>query len=143
MVTVGLIAMLGALTWVPSAIACSCAPRSPAEGLREADGAIAGRLVKVVPHGPLHAVYRYRVLRVYKGAEAIDAGRMVSVQGARRAAACALPRRIGHRYGLFLLRHNGRWTGSICGVVAPRRLGHAAQQATARSARAAQPLLCA
>jgi hypothetical protein len=142
MVAVGLIAALGALTWIASASACSCAPRSLAEALREADGAIVGRLVKVVPHGPLHAVYRYQVLRVYKGAEAIDAGRMVSVQSARRAGACALPRRIGHRYGLFLLRRNGRWTGGICGVVAPRRLGSAAQQAAARSARAAQPLLC-
>lgn len=126
-----------------SATACSCAPRAPAEALREADGAIVGRLVKVVPHGPLHAVYRYGVLHVYKGGDAIDAGRMVSVQSARRGAACALPRRIDHRYGLFLLRRHGQWTGGICGVIAPRRLQYAAQRAGTSSARASvQPLLC-
>jgi hypothetical protein len=135
--------VIAALLFPATATACSCAPRSPTEALREADGAIVGRLVKVVPHGSLHAVYRYRVLHVYKGGEAIEVGRMVSVQSARRAAACALPRRIGHRYGLFLLRRYGRWTGGICGVVAPRQLSHAAQQPARSSARApVQSLLC-
>jgi len=120
--------MLGTLACATVAGACSCAPRSPAEALREADGAVVGRLVKVVPHGHLHAVYRYRVLHVYKGGDAIRAGRMLNVQSARRAAACALPRRTGHRYGLFLTKGHGRWFGGICGVVQPGRMRHAAQQ---------------
>ncbi len=110
-----------------SAAACSCAPQSPAESLSEADGAIVGRLVKVVPHGRLHAIYRYRVLHVYKG-DVLEAGRVLSVHSARRAAACALPRRLGHRYGLFLSRRHGRWFGGICGVVDPGRMRHAAQR---------------
>ena len=118
---------LATLVFVASASACSCAPQPPAESLREADGAVVGRLVKVLPHGALHAVYRYEVLHVYKGAEAIEAGRMLDVHGSRRAAACALPRRTGRSYGLFLSRRGGRWFGGICGVVSPRRLRAAAQ----------------
>lgn len=118
--------MVGIGLFPASAAACSCAPQSPSESLREADGAVVGRLVKVVPHGRLHAVYRYRVLHVYKG-DGPEAGRMLSVHSARRAAACALPRRSGHRYGLFLMRRHGRWFGGICGVVEPARLRRAAQ----------------
>lgn len=126
-----------------TASACSCAPRSPAEALSEADGAIVGQLVEVVPRGQLQAVYRYRVQHAYKGGEAIAAGLTLSVRSARRAAACALPRRLGHSYGLFLLRRNGWWTGGICGVVSPLRMRRAARQDATSSARASvQPLLC-
>jgi hypothetical protein len=106
--------------------ACSCAPQPPAESLREADGAIVGRLVKVLPHGSLHAVYRYEVRHVYKGGDAIGVGKMLDVHGSRRAAACALPRRTDRSYGLFLFQRHGRWFGGICGVVSPRRLRLAA-----------------
>ena len=132
------LAMLAAADGVS---ACSCAPQAPAESLREADGAIAGRLVKVLPHGPLHAVYRYEVGRVYKGE--IARGHMLDVHGSRRAAACALPRRTGRSYGLFLSRRHGRWFGGICGVISPARLRLAAQNQVADSARApVQPVLC-
>jgi hypothetical protein len=93
--------------------------------LREADGAVVGRLVKVLPHGPLHAVFRYEVRRSYKGTLPA-AGKMLDVRTSRRGAACALPRRIGHSYGLFLFRRSGRWFGGLCGVVAPERLRAAA-----------------
>ncbi len=142
-VAVGLIAMLGALTGVTGAAACSCAPRSPGEALAEADGAIVGRLVEVAPRGLLHAVYRYRVLHVYKGGDAIEPGRMLSVHSARRAAACALPRRTGHRYGLFLSSRHGRWFGGICGVVGPDRMRHAAQHRPRVYRRAPGPSPCA
>jgi hypothetical protein len=138
-----LVATLVALTCSTGASACSCAPRTPTEALREADGAVVGLLVKVVPHGPLRAVYRYRVLHVYKGADAIEAGQMLSVRGARRAAACALPRRTGLRYGLFLERHHGRWFGGICGVVLPARMRDAAQHRPRVYRRAAGSQLCA
>ena len=139
----GLIALLGALTCAASATACSCAPRSPAEALGEADGAVVGQLVKVVPHGALHAVYRYRVLHVYKGSGAIEAGTMLSVRSARRAAACALPRRTDHRYGLFLTERHGRWYGGICGVVEPARMRRAAQHRPRIYRRASGGPLCA
>lgn len=136
--------VLGVLALAASARACSCAPQSPAESLREADAAVVGRLVKVLPHGSLRAVYRYEVRHVYRGGEAIDPGQMLDVRSARRAAACALPRRTGHSYGLFLSRHAGRWFGGICGVVQPRRLRHAAQHQPRvyRSASGAAPAGC-
>src|SRR5436309_14795809 len=113
--------------YASGAQACSCAPQPPAESLRQADGALVGRLVKVLPHGPLHAVYRYEVRHVYKGEDEIEAGKMLDVHSSRRAAACALPRRVGRSYGLFLSRRGGRWFGGICGVVSPQRLRGAAQ----------------
>jgi hypothetical protein len=113
------------LAFAASASACSCAPQAPAESLREADGAVVGRLVKVLPHGALHAVFRYEVRHAYKGALP-GTGRMLDVHSSRRGAACALPRRTGRGYGLFLFRRNGRWFGGLCGVVAPQRLRAAA-----------------
>jgi hypothetical protein len=122
------LALIAIAMLVPaSAQACSCAPQPPAESLREADGAIVGRLVKVLPHGSLNAVFRYEVGHAYKGA-AIEDGQMLDVRGARRTAACGLPRRTDRSYGLFLSRRNGRWFGGICGVVSPRRLRAAATQ---------------
>ena len=127
---------------VGSAAACSCAPQAPAQSLREADGAVVGRLAKVLPHGTLRAVFRYEVRRSYKGALPA-AGKMLDVHSSRRGAACALPRRIGHSYGLFLFRRNGRWFGGLCGVVSPERLrAAAAKQGAAGSAAPVQPVLC-
>lgn len=123
---------LGALIGATGAVACSCAPQPPAESLREADGAVVGRLVKVLPHGPLNAVFRYEVRRVYKG-DSIEEGQMLDVRGARRTAACGLPRRTERSYGLFLSRRGGHWFGGICGVVSPQRLRAAAtRQAVAQ-----------
>lgn len=122
-----MLGLLCALVFARSAEACSCAPQAPADSLRESDGAIVGRLVKVVPRGRLHADYRYEVRHVYRGGESIDSGRMLTVRSGRKAAACALPRRLGHVYGLFLSRARGRWFGGICGVIEPDRLRHAAQ----------------
>jgi hypothetical protein len=126
-----------------SALACSCAPQAPAESLRESDAAVVARLVKVLPHGKFHADYRYEVLQVYRGAAKIEKGQMLTVRSGRRAATCALPRRLNHAYGLFLARREGRWFGGICGVIEPRRLRQAAENRAANSARASvQPVLC-
>jgi hypothetical protein len=136
------LAVLAALVFAGGAQACSCAPQAPAESLLESDAAVVGRLVKVVPHGKLHADYRYEVRHVYRGAESIEAGQMLTVRSGRKAAACALPRRLDHVYGLFLSLAGSRWFGGICGVIEPRRLRHAAVQ-QANSARASvQPVLC-
>jgi hypothetical protein len=125
------------------ALACSCAPQAPAESLQEADAAVVARLVAALPHGPSQALYRYEVRRVYKGGEKLEAGRMLDVHSSRRSAACALPRRIGRTYGLFLVTRHSRWFGSICRVVSPKRMRRVAQSQTADSARApVQPVLC-
>jgi hypothetical protein len=135
--------VLAVLVPADFAVACSCAPQAPAESLREADGAVVGRLVEVLPHGPLNAVFRYEVRRVYKGPGSIEEGQMLDVRGARRTAACGLPRRTERSYGLFLSRRGGHWFGGICGVVSPQRLRAAAQNQAADSARASvQPVLC-
>jgi hypothetical protein len=124
-------------------MACSCAPQAPAESLQESDAAVVARLVEVLPQGRLHADYRYEVRQVYRGQETIEKGQMLTVRSGRRAATCALPRRLDHVYGLFLARGQGRWFGGICGVIEPRRLRHAAQSQAAGSARASvAPVLC-
>jgi hypothetical protein len=104
------------------AMACSCAPQAPAEALRESDAAVVARLVKVMPHGKLHADYRYEVRQVYRGAATIEKGQILTVRSGRTAASCALPRRLDHVYGLFLTRARGRWFGGICGVISPQRM---------------------
>lgn len=103
---------------------------APGEAMRESDGAIVGRLVEIVPRGALQADYRYEVVRVYRGKRMIERGQMLSVRSARRAAACALPRRMERRYGLFLTRADGRWRAGICSVISPRRLWTAAQRSS-------------
>jgi hypothetical protein len=137
------IVVLAMLVLADGAMACSCAPQAPAEALEQSDAAVVARLVKVLPHGKLHADYRYEVRRVYRGGETIEKDQMLTVRSGRRAAACALPRRLDHLYGLFLVRRQGGWFGGICGVIEPRRLRHAAQNQAADSARASvQPVLC-
>ncbi|HWW66380.1 MAG TPA: hypothetical protein VNY83_00210 [Solirubrobacterales bacterium] len=127
LLTAGLAVALLGLASAGSALACSCAPASPSESLARADAAIVGRLVSVVPHGSFHAEYRYRIKRVYRGKEEIEPGQILSVLSASRASACALPRRMGRRYGLFLLRGGQTWASGMCGVISPRRLWLAAR----------------
>jgi hypothetical protein len=134
---------LAMLVAADGATACSCAPQAPAESLREADAAVIARLVAVLPHGPSQALYRYEVRHVYKGRQKLEAGRMLDVHSSRRSAACALPRRIGRTYGLFLLTRHSRWFGSICRVVSPKRMRQVGQNQSADSERAqVQPVLC-
>lgn len=120
------VALLG-LTFAGSAQACSCLRASPSESLAASDGAIVGRLVSVVPRGRLHADYRYRVERVYRGGGEIESGQMLSVRSSSSAAACALPSRTDTRYGLFLIRGGRTWASGMCGVISPRRLWLAAR----------------
>jgi hypothetical protein len=125
--SIAAIVSLGALAFAGSAQACSCSHMVPRRALSEADAAIVGKLVKVVPRGRRWADYRYRVRHVYRGRARLS-GRAISVRSPRQAAACALPRRLGHRYGLFLLRRHGRWRAGICSTIAPRRLRAAARR---------------
>jgi Tissue inhibitor of metalloproteinase len=138
--------VLAGLVFAGSALACSCAPAAPAESLAESDAAIVGRLLAVESHGPARAKYRYEVLRVYRGRDAIEPGSTLKVLSPRSSAACGLPDRVGHRFGLFLLRSGGRWASGLCGVISPRRLWAAAQKhagAAGRSAASAASVHCA
>jgi hypothetical protein len=133
---------LGALAFAGSAQACSCASPAPEEALEQADAAIVGTLVKVIPRDSQWADYRYRVERVYRGGAAIGAGDTISVRSARNASACALPSRLDRRYGLFLMRHRGRWRAGACSTIAPRRLWQAARRGGARRS-SGSPSVCA
>ncbi len=127
--TAAAVVALGALVFTPGAQACSCLPQSPAEALGQADAAIVARLVKVMPHGSMHADFRYRVQRVYRGAGKLERGGVISVRSARQASACGLPRHQERPVGLFLARdEQGRWTAGACSTIAPRRLGRAAKR---------------
>lgn len=126
----GALALLGALGLAEGSQACSCASPDPVEAMRQADAAIVGRLVEVVPRNRLQADYRYRVRRVFRGGGAIERRATISVRSNREAAACALPGRVGDRYGLFLARdEEDRWTAGICSVIDPGRLWRAARHA--------------
>ena len=122
--SVALVGLVGA----GSALACSCAPTTPSESLARSDAAITARLLAVEPHGATRAVYRYEVLHVYRGRGVIAPGSTLRVMSPRGSAACALPDRVDHSYGLFLLGSAGRWVGGLCGVIAPRRLWAAASK---------------
>jgi hypothetical protein len=125
-----LVALLG-LVFAGSALACSCAPTGPAESLAASDAALVARLLSVEPHGRTRAEYRYEALHVYRGRPEIRPGAVVKVMSPRGSASCALPDRIGRRFGLFLLGGDGRWSSGLCGVVAPRLLWAAAQHGEA------------
>jgi hypothetical protein len=127
------VVLLG-LVGAGSALACSCAPTAPAESLARADAAVTARLLSVEPKGATRAVYRYEVLHVYRGRDAIAPGSTLKVMSPRGSAACALPDRVDHNYGLFLLGSGGRWAGGLCGVIAPRRLSAAARKPEDRRA---------
>jgi hypothetical protein len=121
------IVLLG-LVSAGSALACSCAPASPAESLARADAAIVARLLAVEPHGATRAEYRYEVLHVYRGRDAVEPGSTLTVTSPVGSAACALPDRVGRNYGLFLLGEGRHWVGGLCGLVSPRRLWAAARK---------------
>jgi hypothetical protein len=115
------VALLG-LVFAGSAQACSCARATPSQSMAQADAAIVGRLISVIPRGDFSADYRYRVKRVYRGRGRIEPGQILSVRSSNRASACALPHRTGTVYGLFLMRDERHWTSGICGVISPRDL---------------------
>ena len=120
------IVVLGALLFSSGAQACSCIERPPRQALREADAAIVARLVKVVPANGYSAEYHYLVRRVYKRATGIQGGETIAVRSGIDGASCGFPVDEERWYGLFLSRSGKRWTGGLCGLVAPRQLSAAA-----------------
>lgn len=120
------IVVLGALLFSSGAQACSCLERTPRQALREADAAVVARLVKVVPEKGYSAQYHYLVRRAYKGGKSVQAGETVVVRSGINGASCGFPADKERWYGLFLDRSENRWTGGLCGLVAPRQLSAAA-----------------
>lgn len=116
---------LGALVFAPGAQACSCAQIAPQDSLRQADAAIVGRLIEVIPRNGPRADYRYRVQRVYKSGRGIRRGGTILVRSAADSAACGLPEKTDRRYGLLLSRVEGHWTSGLCGVLTPKLLRRA------------------
>jgi hypothetical protein len=135
------VVLLG-LVFAGNALACSCAPSTPAESLARADAAVSGRLLSVRPQSATRAEYRYEILHVYRGSDEIERGSKLSVTSPRAAASCALPSQIGHHYGLFLLGDGRRWAGGLCGVVSPRRLWSVARKPGGAQASASAGLSC-
>jgi hypothetical protein len=130
---------LGALAFAGAAQACSCAPMPVKAAVRQADAALVGKLLKVVPRGRSQADYRYLVQRVYKNDGNLAGGAVISVRSARAAAACSLPGGVGRSYGLLLRAGSAsageaRWSGGRCGVLAPKELQAVASGRSVRGA---------
>ena len=129
---------LGLLVLTGSAQACSCAPMPAKAAVRQADAALVGKLLKVVPRDRSQADYRYRVQRVYKDGGDLVRGEVISVRSARAAAACSLPGGLGRSYGLLLRTGSAnaggaRWWSGRCGVLAPKELQAVASGRSARA----------
>jgi hypothetical protein len=138
---------LGLLAYAGSAQACSCVRMDSRAALREADAAVVGKLLEVLPRDAYRADYRYRVQRVYKSGRGLVAGQSILVRSNRGGAACGLPEGVGARYGLLLQANVGgpadaataepRWRGGLCSVLAPRQLQSAAHSGDRADAAAA------
>lgn len=120
---------MSALVLATGAQACSCHELTPRAALRQADAAIAARLVRVEPVDRYGSDYLYRVRRIYKGAHGLQAGGTVSVRSGVNGASCGLPDDKDRWYGLFLSRSGNRWRGGLCGLAAPREIAAAAAEA--------------
>lgn len=141
--SVAAVAVFLCLVFAGSASACSCARQAPAASLASADAAVTGRLLSVDPLSVTRAAYRYRVLRVYRGRQRIEPGSVLTVLSPRGSAACGLPERAGHAYGLFLLGDGRRWASGLCGVISPRQLWSAARNPGGEGGAGASSFSCA
>lgn len=115
--SIAAVVVLGALVFATGAQACSCARIPRDEAIGQADAAISGKLLRVIPQSEIRAVFRYRVQRVYKGGHGMRVGDVVSVRSARDSAACGLPAQTGRRYGLALSWSEGGWTSGACALL--------------------------
>lgn len=117
---------LGALLFSGSAQACTCAKLPAQAAFRQADAAIAGRLMRVETVDRFSANYLYRVRRVYKTGPGLKGGETVWIRSGPNGASCGLPRDKKRWYGLFLGRNEDGWHGGLCGIRAPREIAAAA-----------------
>jgi hypothetical protein len=122
------IVVLGALLFSSGAQACSCLELAPRAALRQADAAVAARLIRVDPVDRYGADYLYRVRRVYKQGPGLRPGGTVSVHSGINGASCGLPDDKVRWYGLFLSRRGSQWSGGLCGIAAPGEIAAAARR---------------
>ena len=126
-VLVTAIALLGA----EGAAACSCAFIAPETKLKQSDGAVVARLVRVKPIDDGDNVHSsadptdfvYRTGRVYKGKQTgLRRGRRLVVRSVRSSATCGLSAEVGRLTGLFMDRQGGRWHSNLCSEVTPKQM---------------------
>ena len=126
-VLVTAVALLGA----EGAAACSCAFVAPEAKLRQSDGAVIARLVRVKPIDDGDNVHSsadptdfiYRTGRVYKGKpKGLRRGRRLVVRSVRSSATCGLSTEVGRLTGLFMDRQGGRWHSNLCSEVTPQQM---------------------
>ena len=116
----GLVVTL-ALAAAEGASACSCVQIDPETKLKQSDGAVVARLLRVKPlEQSYSAAFVYRTGRVVKGKPRLRRGRRLVIRSPLSSAACGLSDRVGRLTGLFLYREGGRWASNSCNEVAPR-----------------------
>lgn len=123
--------LTGLLLSAEAAMACSCAPIDPKQGVADSKGAVTARLLEVrrptaedesgSSAAPTHFVYRTG--RVVKGAaRGLQRGRRLVVQSQPSEVSCGLSGEVGGLTGLFLERMNGRWTSGLCSQISRARM---------------------
>jgi hypothetical protein len=114
----GLVVTL-ALAAAETASACSCVQIAPETKLRQSDGAVVARLLRVEPleSSQFSANFVYRTGRVLKGKPRLRRGRRLVVRSPLSSASCGLMEREGRLTGLFLTRDDGRWSSNSCNEV--------------------------
>jgi hypothetical protein len=122
----GVVFVLLGLVFAGSAAACSCVNLEPSEALAGSDAAVVARLLAVEPieaepYGPGAALFKYRILRVYRG-EQFRSGGALTLQSRLSGASCGLPQGVGRHYGLLLWWGGERWHSSSCSVISPSDL---------------------
>lgn len=109
-----------------AAMACSCVPIDPKQGVADSKGAVTARLLEIQrpmardePASSGHpANFVYRTGRVVKGAaRGLKRGRRLMVQSALSEASCGLSGEVGGLTGLFLQREDGRWISGLCSQI--------------------------
>src|SRR3712207_4574713 len=105
----GLVAV-AVLLAAEGAMACSCGFVAPETQLKQSDGAVVARLLKVKPLDDVgaSAAFVYRTGKVLKGRRrGLRRGRRLVVRRARQSATCGLSDQVGRLTGLFLTREGG------------------------------------
>jgi hypothetical protein len=112
-----------------SALACSCVAITTRDALAQSDAAMNAKLAEIRPTDASNPNadlrFRYRVLRVFKGARNYERGDTLTIRVDPNNS-CSPDGREGRRYGLLLDRHRKRLTTNVCGLRSPKALRRAA-----------------
>lgn len=115
---------LGAIA-VPSATACSCVAITSAQAFASADVVFTGIAISRTPTPPEPVfptpdpvLWAFEVESVAKGV----VGDTVRVEAALGSASCGFEFRVGTRYSVFAIRHEGRLTTGLCSGTTTNRI---------------------